>query len=324
MPTCQNSSISRNAEPQRSIGFLYNRHLRPGFFRTMRKIFLHIFWEFGLGVNLLALIMAFSSCEKTDFAGIDISRTPPFLAGPSLSPASVNIDTVGGLEGKYSIFVESSVLVTDPEGPGDVEEAYVEVLRPSAESPFFKAPLSLKVGAGPAGQPSLFSGSIQFDIARDEAGRYRVRFIARNKAGLYGNVLETTLDLRRNNSPPRLSDLSAPDTILLPVGGSLVVSLSVAAADSDGLGDIQQVYFRSLTSSTPDFKFFLFDDGDATPPGPPFFLSSGDAVAGDGRFSVRIPLTDGPNVRRTNIFAFQAVDSFGDTSATVLHSLTVR
>jgi hypothetical protein len=290
----------------------------------MRKIFLHIFLKLGLGIILLALIMPFSSCEKTDFASIDAPRISPFLATPLLTPSSVNIDTVGVSEGKYSIFVESSVLVTDPDGPDDVEEAYVEILRPSAESPFFKAPLSLKAGAAPVGQPSLFSGPIQFDIARDEAGRYRVRFIARNRAGLYGNILETTLDLRRNNSPPRLSDLSAPDTILLPVGGSLVVSLSIAAADSDGLGDIQQVYFRSLTSSSPGFKFYLFDDGDATPPGPPFFLSSGDAVAGDGRFSVRIPLTDGPNVRRTNIFAFQAVDSFGDTSATVLHALTVR
>ncbi len=290
----------------------------------MRKIFSHFFAGIGLGISLLLFVLGPAGCEKTDLASIDSKDTPPFLSSPSVAPQAVNIDTLGNQGGKYSVQVMSSVQVSDPEGTGDVEEAYVEVLRPSAESPFLKVPLSLQSGGGAVGQTGVFSGPIQFDLARDEAGRYRVRFIARDRAGLYGNVLETALDLRRNNSPPRLSDLSAPDTIVLPVGGSLVVSISIAASDSDGIGDIQQVYFRSLTSSSPDFKFFLFDDGGTSPPGPPFFLTSGDEVAGDGRFSIRIPLADGPNVRRTNIFAFQAVDTFGDTSATVLHSLTVR
>ena len=289
----------------------------------MRTFFLNISLKVCVAAAMAALVMASTGCENTDLGAVDAELTAPFLTTAAVTPSSVNIDTLGAVGGRYSVHMEPSVLVSDPDGAGDLEEVYVEVIRPSAEAPFLKAPLGL-AGAGSTPPWSLFSGTVQFSLSRDEAGRYRVRFVARDKSGLYGNVLETTLHVRRNNARPHLSNLSAPDTIVLPVGGSLLVPLSVAASDSDGLADIRQVYFRSLTSTSPDFKFFLLDDGGTSTPGPPFFISSGDAVAGDGRYSVQVPLSDSPTVRRTNIFAFQAVDSFGDTSSTVLHTLTVR
>jgi hypothetical protein len=91
--------------------------------------------------------------------------------------------------------------------------------------------------------------------------------------------------------------------------------MSVRADDPDGLEDIQEVYFRSLDSSDPQRKFFLLDDGD--------LAGSGDRVAGDGVFSIIVELLPGTPAR-TFRFAFQAQDTFGDTSATILHSLTVR
>lgn len=145
-----------------------------------------------------------------------------------------------------------------------------------------------------------------------------MQFIALDNEGNQSNVLERTLFLTRNNSPPKLDpqSLVAPDTVILPIGGSLLIPMNIAASDSDGLADVREVFFRSLDSSDPTQKFHLQDDGN---------FSSGDAVAGDGVFSIIIQLDDtGPPVRRTFRFAFQALDSFSDTSATVLHFLTVR
>ncbi|MCZ6776606.1 MAG: hypothetical protein O7D34_09140, partial [Ignavibacteria bacterium] len=93
----------------------------------------------------------------------------------------------------------------------------------------------------------------------------------------------------------------------------------------DGLADVREVFFRSLDSKTPDFKFFLKDDGGTEPPSSPLFQPSGDSVAGDGVFSILIPLVDSPVVRRTNRFAFQAFDTFGDSSGIpLIHFLVVR
>jgi hypothetical protein len=96
--------------------------------------------------------------------------------------------------------------------------------------------------------------------------------------------------------------------------------MSIAAADSDGLADIAEVYFRSLNSSDPTAKFFLFDDGGTVQRNG---ITSGDPLAGDGTFSIIVQLPS-TSTTGTRLFAFQAKDTFGDTSATVTHSLEVR
>jgi hypothetical protein len=160
-------------------------------------------------------------------------------------------------------------------------------------------------------------------IPRTQAGVFRIQITASGPAGMVSNQLDLPLKVGRRNSRPVLSGLIAPDTVTVPVGGSVIVRMSVAVADSDGLADVQQVYFRSLTSSTPDFKFFLKDDGGTGDPQFPGWPRTGDAVAGDEIYTVQIPLFDSPTVRRTNTFAFQAMDS-QDTSTTLIHYLTVK
>jgi hypothetical protein len=58
------------------------------------------------------------------------------------------------------------------------------------------------------------------------------------------------------------------------------------------------------------------DDGGADP-------LSGDAAAGDSLYTILIPV-DNSTTRKTYRFLFQAADAFGDTSAAILHRLTIR
>jgi hypothetical protein len=97
------------------------------------------------------------------------------------------------------------------------------------------------------------------------------------------------------------------------VGGSVNIPLYVRATDPDGQADITQVYFRSLDSSDPTQKFLMKNDGSA--PG---------SIPGDSTYSIIVKPTDPPSVRKTYRFAFQATDTFGDTSATILHSITLQ
>jgi hypothetical protein len=166
---------------------------------------------------------------------------------------------------------------------------------------------------------SIYSGNVVFSIQRANAGRYRVQFIATTSEGMISNILEKPLKLSRRNSIPRLSDLNAPDTLQRPTTGSLLFSMSIAAADSDGLQDVQEVVFQNLNSISQQ-RLPLLDDGGVRQPNG---ITSGDVAAGDGIYStiVQLPDTVSP---RTFLFKFQARDLFGDTSAAILHNFTVR
>ena len=95
---------------------------------------------------------------------------------------------------------------------------------------------------------------------------------------------------------------------------------SIAVADSDGLADVREVYFRTLPQA-PSTKTFLFDDGGMRDPGTG--LSSGDLLAGDGVFS-RILQVDSSNTPGLRQLVFQASDTFGDTSRAFSHYFLIR
>lgn len=276
-----------------------------------------------LSVLLLSLLLG---CEDKEFAVSDLQGSPPFVGSVSLSPDSTNIDTQIPLDGMYTVTTVVGAGVTDPEGSNNLATVVANVIRPNSSTSILTVDLH-DDGVSPdlIANDGLYSASIQYRVTRPQAGRYRIQISATDKSRLRSNLADRSFFVARNNARPGLFGLIAPDTVTIPVGGALLVHMTISASDSDGIADVREVFFRSLTSTNPDFRFFLKDDGGTDPISPPFFQTSGDSVAGDGRYSVLIPLNDGPNVRRTNIFAFQAFDSFGDSSGTpLIHQLVVR
>ena len=269
------------------------------------------------GVLLLAALLA--GCEDPGTGTLDPRGNPPFLKDAAVTPDSINLGSLTpGPSGLLAVAL-ATVRVTDPD-QGGVLTATVEVYPLANEPPRASTALH-DDGIAPDANAGdgIYSARVQFQVTESDAGRFRVRFSAVDDLGLRGNTVERSLLLARpkENAPPELSALIAPDTVTLPATGSLLVTMSVVVTDSDGYGDIRDVYFRSLNSSDPTRRFFLKDDGGAGTP------SSGDTVAGDGRFSIIVQLPS-TTPRRDYTFAFQASDAPGDTSATLLHVLTVR
>ncbi len=266
---------------------------------------------------LAAALMA--GCEDPGTGTLDPRGNAPFLESARVSPDSVNLGRVIPGPSGLPIVVTATVRLTDRDADGRVSAA-VDVFAPSDDS--LVTSLPLRDDGGPpdaAAGDGVFSARISFTVTESDAGRYRVRFSASDELGLRSNTLEQPLVLARGtpNSPPELSALVAPDTVTLPSSGSLLVTMSVAVADADGYGDIRDVYFRNLDSSDPSRRFFLKDDGGTGVP------TSGDEVAGDGRFSIIIQLPS-TAARRDYRFEFQATDVEGDASQPLLHVLTVK
>ncbi len=99
---------------------------------------------------------------------------------------------------------------------------------------------------------------------------------------------------------PVLSQLSMPDTVSRTVGTLLV--LSVRVQDAAGLQDVKSVYFNTTKpdgSASGGNPFLMYDDGDVS--------LHGDAVAGDGRYSLKISIAS-QNATGNYRFDFYAED----------------
>jgi hypothetical protein len=267
-----------------------------------------------------ALLTALVGCEKTNLGLVDNVGQPPFLRSSSLLPDSVKLTTITPVNGLYTVSVRIQTSISIAAG-GDPNVSVTA----TAFSPSGTDPIAQVVLHDDAVQPDVtagdntYAGQLAFSIPKTGAGPFVISVRAIDGKGLSSNAVNRTLFVLRNNTAPVLTNLVAPDTVNLPAGGTLAIKMTVVPTDADGQLDIREVYFRSLDSSDPTRKFFLLDDGGAV---------SGDASLDDGTYTITVQLVDNPppapSVRKTYRFAFQALDTFGDTSATLLHPLTVR
>ena len=91
----------------------------------------------------------------------------------------------------------------------------------------------------------------------------------------------------------------------------------ISAKDSDGAGDIEQVYFRNLDSPSDTNKHFvLYDDGVQN-------SAQFDLVPNDGIYTnkFQLPWNITPQTYR---FEFAATDQLGAVSNKILHLVVVR
>jgi hypothetical protein len=147
------------------------------------------------------------------------------------------------------------------------------------------------------------------------AGLFSVVLHAVDAAGGKSPAAIATVNVTRLgvNFSPLLSDLRAPAEISRSRTPNTYL-LSVQASDPNCIADLKRVFFNSfLPNGNPSSgnPFLMRDDG-----------QQGDAVAGDGQFSLTIqipPTTATGNYR----FEFQAEDKKGALSAKLDHIITV-
>jgi len=269
-----------------------------------------------LPAAFLLLFVGLAGCESSGTGIIDPSGQPPFVAAARVDPKAVDLRNIPPSGDHYPVSLTIRADITAPVGAAPPFAVSATIIPPQPGFPFFEVSLR-DDGTMPdsVAADGTYSGTLAFDILATEAGRYRVRVTARSANGFVSISREHSVPITRNNAPPGLSELTAPDTVNAPTTERLLIAMSVRADDPDGAEDVQEVYFRSLDSSDPTRKFFLKDDGDVA--------GSGDRIAGDGLYSIIVELLPG-TPSRTYRFGFQAEDTFRDTSNTLLHYLTVR
>jgi hypothetical protein len=270
---------------------------------------------------LASLSFMLTSCERDREGSIDAVIASPIVVSAAVESGALNLDTTNSAsvtrlpDGTYRIAETLSAQIEFGSGIENLRSVYYRVYRPGSSRHFASGTLSRE--ALTSATTATYAASLSFGLNRSEAGLYRIEIFAQGPSGASGNYLQISLPIFRNNSIPTILSVIVPDTVDLPVGGRLLIKLSVSVADSDGLGDIAGAFFYSLNSSRPTERIILADDGNVTG-------ISGDQAAGDGIYTITVELVDGVNIRRTFEFEFHAVDQQGADSGPFTKFLTVR
>jgi hypothetical protein len=151
-------------------------------------------------------------------------------------------------------------------------------------------------------------------------GKYTIQYYLINSNNNTELVAEHNFIYNNNlaDAAPVVSNLLAPDTVSLNTGLTTDINLSIQVADSNGLNDIDIVFFNSFlpngnaSSSNP---FIMFDDGKP---------EHGDAVAGDGIYSLIVSLPPTGVTKGTYRWEFQARDREKKTSNIIIHNIVVK
>ena len=264
----------------------------------------------------LAFSFVLLSCRQEKEGIVDVSQNPPRLLGASVQPTTVNLDTgtanvVRLSGGNYRITVTTTARAVDADGAANIRSLSINVLSPTATDPM----ALLTVGpSASSGDTASYLSTFSFVVRRADAGLNTVVFQAKDQSNYASNVFRIPLTVARNNSAPQIFGLSAPDTLQRPTSGFGLFRVTVSASDSDGLADVSEVYFRSINSSNPNQHIQLYDDGG--------LYSTGDSVAGDGRFS-RILSIDPTTSLGSKELRFWARDNAGAMSDSICHFLVV-
>ena len=281
----------------------------------MADAVLGFFMNIGMKNILCIMLFCFAEgCELPDKGIID-TTAPPFISQTTMSPSVINVNRLG-------------IQPTDPIDTSIALSAVVEdttsstlviytLLDPSGN--FFSTGNLASNGGG------KFSASSHFHILKQDVGTYSVQFQATSNGEVSNTLVQSMLVENSNDHPPVISNLVMPDTVFVPpTGDTTFVKITLAVSDSDGLGNIASV---SFTSRRPDSSvvgiYPMYDDGGIVPVSP-FGLRSGDAVAGDGIYTLTIPLPSSTTGNTYRDFLFSATDRSGESSNVLIRRIFIR
>ena len=265
--------------------------------------------RFVLLIAASTLAVLYSACEKKDTSVIDSLGSPPFIVAASLSPSIVNLDTIPQSIAYVQLSVNARIMHQN--GSSGISQVSYSLSDETASQSLAVGQL-FDNGTPPdlrAGD-SVFTAQISLPVQSLPVGKYFCQIVAQSQHGYTSSTLLLPLIIGRQlNHPPILSNLQAPDTIILG-GQSQQFKVMVKATDPDGQSDMAKVFFHSYkpdgTATNGGNPFLMYDDGSDKILFPPD-LTSGDAVKGNSIYTLTV-IVDTSNAKGSYRFEFLAQD----------------
>ena len=245
----------------------------------------------------------------------------PFLLSSSVNIKQYFLDSVAhNPDGTIPVRFGVSVRVYDSRGVSDINSVMYSIYPPGSAYASVQANLPHSWDI-PDSDISIFTGNVNFSVDSTAVGYYQIGVTASNLANIQSNSLISQVLVFKNLDLPYLTNLVAPDTVVIPSSGELPIQFSVKVHDPNGYNDIAQVFLQVLSPALSS-RYMMFDDGDslylADPTEYPF--PDGDKVARDSIFST-ILYADPTNTPGPKVLLFQAQNRLGLYSDSLLHTI---
>lgn len=215
-------------------------------------------------------------------------NSPPFLDTPTMRQFTP--------DGSDSIRFTFTIFASDVDGLSDIKDVSVRALNTTDSS------AKTMLDNGSSGNGDKFPGDGIFSKIiwikpTISLPSVRFEFKAIDYEGVQSNIVERTFE----NHSPVIIALDVPDSIQRPTSGIQAVFFYLTANDSDGLNDIDSVFFSNQSSQTPT-NILMYDDGN--------LQDHGDEVANDGIYSRGVSI-DQNTLLGIKEFRFEIVDKSG-------------
>ncbi|MHB1051239.1 MAG: hypothetical protein ACYC09_14260 [Bacteroidota bacterium] len=274
-------------------------------------------------ILVILSLFFFASCELDQSVTLDRTPSPPGLDSASVTPVFINIGGNASLTSfDTSITIRASL---DRPYSSSVQVIY-SIFSPNGD--LFTSGTIADNGIDPdlASADGHYAVRRTITIPTEMIGTFTVQVAALNASLEYSSIVNLPVAVfNLNNTPPLLSGLSAPDTVIVPTGSDInFVKVSITAADSQGLNDIVSVSLKSLRPDSSVAGLFpLYDDGGTTVR-PTFNISSGDSIANDGRYTLVIPIFSSTQNNTFRDFIFTATDRSNALSAAIIKRVYIQ
>ncbi len=260
--------------------------------------------------GFLCLLAACDTAPGPEAPGL----RPPALSDFSFSPQNVVLEQWPAelIDGDNVLVpLELRVTVRDPDSAIDEVQFVVQ----SSLSSFEPVATGMLRTAG----GDQYAAAETITLPRGAIGAYTIIVFAVDEDRKLGGEVRGTLNYFATGQPPVVEEVDAPETVTRPAPGEAPVVFQYVAlvSDPDGLENVAKVEVEIENVGT----LRLCDDGSegACNAG---FPDSGDATAGDGRFTLTLQV-DSNNQPATLRLRFKATDRTGLDSAIVERTFTI-
>lgn len=247
-----------------------------------------------------------TGCEIETKGVIDPPFDTPYIISFDLSPEEINTDTIlvdGEVHPGDSLTLTMNIAAEiETRGAEDLSLYYRfkddKSTRPLSEGVLTKLEHSL---------PAVtVNENIDIGVARSTVGRFSITIRVETANGLSSNTVTRTVSVFRQNHPPHILNVEAPDTIdTAEIGDGTTIVVTVLADDPDGVDDVVRVQTINVQP-----------DGNRVGP---FILDKIEP----GRFSISFEIT--PDAKKgIHRFEFIAFDRMNEQSETYIHELEIK
>ncbi len=258
-------------------------------------------------VPIIIALFSFSSCEVERQGIIDPSLDTPFINNVTISPEEINTDTIyvnGEIHPDDKITV-SWIFTADIEPRGAQHlNLHYRLRGPDSATPVDEG--IVEEISNTQNETIALSGTLEASIHRTVVGHHTITMFAETNEGHISNQISKSVQLVRENEPPEIVSVEAPDTIdTATIDDEEIISFIVNADDPDGVDDVVRVESYNIQ-----------------PDGVRVNLPNLTKVT-DGQFRIDIPFPSDAKLG-THKFHFTAFDRLGESSEEYIHNLVVK